>query len=921
MFKNKLLVFKILISVIILQCIMAFSFLSEAQQLQNPIPVPNRTNNPSNQNNLPKDTVNFKDSTAITKSVQKPGQIEAEIKYTAKDSIILKGNGTALLYGDTDINYQTINLKAAFVEVKIDSTLIYAMGVEDEKGEKTGEPVFSEGETSYNSRELKYNLKTKKGFIRHVVTKEGEGFIISDKTKKMGDNTFCIADGKYTTCENHDHPDFYLSISKGKIKPGEYIVTGPAHLVVADVPLPIALPFGFFPFTSKYSSGVLMPGYTDELNRGFGLTNGGYYFAINDYMDLELRGEIYTKGTWALSAATNYTKKYKFRGNLNVSYREDVTGEKGFPDYNKANNLSVQWSHSQDAKANPNFNFSASVRFSTSGYDRSNINTYARPEINSNNTKQSSISFQKRFPDLPSLSMTGSVSVTQRSKDSTLSVNLPTLNIGYTRFYPFKRKNAVGSEKWYEKIAMSYTGNFGLSIDNVKETQILKTSLVKDWRSIMQHNIPVSASFSLFKYINITPSVNYAEKWFLQSVNRSWNDIKQQEMMDTTSGFYRVFDFNMSVSASTKLYAFFIPSRAIFGDKIDRIRWVMTPNVGFSYVPDFQDKFWGYYQSYTKTTQTSAGLNTSDVLYSRFPTVSYGKGQNGSISYSLANNIEMKVKNDKDTTSKEAFKKISLIESLNLGGSYNLAADSMNWSNVSASIRLKLTKSYSLSLSTSFDPYMWGLNSRGNPVRINQLRLNNGKFPRFQGTSTSYSYTFSNETFNKLFNKEKKQTNENTSDDVASQGNSLNPEVKEGAVDAIKPEESVKSGDGSQKFSIPWSLSVNYSIRYGQNTEFNYSKMEYGMEFTHDLSINGSITLTQNWRITGNSSYNFKAKEFTYTSISVNRSLHCWNMSASIVPFGQYKSYNFHLGVNASMLSDLKYDKRSEYGTNNITWY
>ncbi|MPM33614.1 LPS-assembly protein LptD [bioreactor metagenome] len=808
---------------------------------------------------------------------------------------------------------------------------MYAKGTQNEKGEVIGEPVFSEGESSYNSKELMYNLKSKKGYIRHVVTQEGEGYIISDRTKKTEDNLFCMTGGKYTTCENHDHPDFYLSISKGKVKPGEYIVTGPAHLVIADVPLPIALPFGFFPFSSKYSSGVLMPNYTDEMTRGFGLTNGGYYFAINDYMDLELRGDIYTKGTWALSATTSYTKRYKFRGNLSISYREDVTGEKGMSDYSKANNMSIRWSHSQDAKANPNFTFSSSVNFSTSGYNRSNVNSYYRPELNSENTKSSSISFTKRFADLPSLNISGSMLINQRTKDSTINLSLPNINLSYSRFYPFKRKNPVGNERWYEKISMSYTGAFANSIDT-KENKLLSSSFTRDWRNGMRHSIPISATFNLFKFINISPSINYTERWYLRSIEKSWDKVAQKELNDTTDGFYRVFDFNMGVSASTKLYGFYIPLRSLFGDKIDRIRHVMTPSVGFGYTPDFGDPMWGYYNSYTKSVQSKTDPNVytnSEVEYSRFAGALYGvpgKGKSGSINFSLGNNLEMKVRNDKDTTGTTPFKIISLIESLNIGGSYNLAADSMRWSQFSTSIRLKLSKNYSLSLSTSFDPYMFGLTSSGNPVRINQLRWNNGKFPRFQGTSTSYSYTFSNETFSKWFGK-KDIDNKNKTGTTSTQdkfenidGSQSDPSQQNSGNKHDNAATEIAS-DGYTKIKIPWSFSVNYSIRYGNSSIFNKDKMEYEMEFSHNLSVNGNISLTPNWRISGNSTYDFRAKQFTYTSISVNRSLHCWNMSASIVPFGMYKSYNFHIGVNASMLSDLKYDKRSEYGVNNITWY
>lgn len=861
-------------------------------------------------------------------------EIEDIITYQAQDSIVLTSNGTAFLHGNTEINYQSINLKADYVKVKIDSSQIFAKGRLDEEGEMIGEPVFSEGESSYNSKELSYNLRSKKGFIRHVVTQEGEGYIISDKTKKSPDNLFCMAGGKYTTCEDHDHPHFYLSISKGKVKPGEYVVTGPAHLVVADVPLPIAIPFGFFPFTSKYSSGVLMPSYTDEMTRGFGLTNGGYYFAINDYMDLELKGDIYTKGTWALSAATSYVKKYKFRGNFSFSYREDVTGEKGLPEYNKANNMSIRWSHSQDQKANPNFNFTASVNFSTSGYNRSNVNSYYRPELNSENTKSSSVSFTKRFSNIPSLNLSGSVLVNQRTKDSTINLSLPNISISYSRFYPLKRKNPVGRERWYEKISMSYSGSFANSIDT-KENKLLSSSFTKDWRNGMKHSIPISASFNVLKHINISPSFNYTERWYLRSVEKSWDKDIQQEVRDTTSGFYRVYDFNMGISANTKLYGFYIPSRKIFGDKIDRIRHVMTPSVGFGYSPDFGDPNWRYYDSYIKSVRSPSNPDVytdTEVRYSKFEGSLYGtpgRGKSGNINFSLGNNLEMKVRNDKDTTGTEPFKKISLIDNLNLSGSYNLAADSMRWSNFSGSIRIKLPINYSLSLSTTFDPYMYELNSGGNPVRVNKLRWNHGKIPKFQGTSTSFSYTFNNDTFKKLFGGKTDKSDRPTGDigdgehemGMGEMSDSFDDGSSERTL-ASKPSTAlVESEDGYAEIKIPWSLSVNYSVRYGNTNIFNTDKMEYEMDFTHNLSLNGSLTLTPKWRISGNSTYDFKAKQFTYTNISVSRDLHCWSMSASIVPFGVYKSYNFHIGVNSSMLSDLKYDKRSEYGVNHINWY
>lgn len=901
---------------IILMSIILFVFMSELTYAQVKQITPENVQNVESNDTL---RSNLNDS---VKTNQKSNRIDAEIKYTANDSIVFTGNGTGFLYGESDIKYKNINLKADFVKVKMDSSTIYARGTTDSLGVKIGEPEFSEGDKAYKSRELTYNLKSQKGFIRQAVTQEGEGFIISDKTKKTQKEEFCMTNGKFTTCDNHDHPDFYLSMSRGKVKPGEYVVTGPAHLVVADVPLPIIVPFGFFPFTSDYSSGILMPSYVDELTRGFGLMNGGYYFAINDYMDLEMRGEIYTKGTWALRGNSTYRKKYKFSGSLGVEYREDVTGEKGMSDYNKAKSFRVTWSHSQDQKANPNFTFSSSVNFSTSGFSRSNINYYSRPDLNSENTKYSSINFSKRFPNIPSLSLSGGMSITQRTSDSTISMNLPNINVAYSRFYPFKRKDIVGKERWYEKISMSYSGSLANSI-TTKENLILKSSLSRDWKNGMRHSIPVSATFNVLKYINISPSFNYTERWYLQSVNKSWDKDSQREKIDTLSGFNRVYDFNMGVSASTKLYGFFIPIRALFGDKVDRIRHVLTPSIGFGYTPDFGDGNWGYYDYYTRSVRSTndpAVYNDSQVRYSHYDGSLYGSpgtGKSGSINFSLGNNVEMKVRNDRDTTGTVPFKIYSLIDNLSIGGNYNLAADSMRWSNFSVGLRLKLTKSYSLSLSTSFDPYMFALNSSGNPVRINQLRWNNGKFPRFQGTSTSYSYTLNNDTFKKLF--EKKSTVKST--DTSSENNGENKDGNE-EIPPQKPADDKTGKDtfGYVKNTIPWSISINYSVSY-VNSVFNKAKMEYDMEFRHNLSLNGSLDLTKNWKFTANSSYDFEFKKFTYTSINITRSLHCWSMSGSVVPFGAYKSYSFHIGVNASMLADLKYDKQSEYGQNVITWY
>ena len=860
-----------------------------------------------------------KDSSSV-KPIKKTktNQIDAEIVYSAQDSIVLLGNGTAFLHGKGDIKYKNIGLKSEFIRVKMDSSLIFARGKTDSIGKKIGEPIFTEGKTEYSSKELTYNLRTKKGYIRQAVTKQGEGYVISDKTKKTSDDILCMTDGKYTTCDNHEHPDFYLDLTRGKLKPGKYIVTGPAYLVIEDVPLPIAIPFGFFPFTDKYSSGILMPSYVDDYSRGFGLTNGGYYFAINDYMDLDVKGDIYTKGTWSVNASSRYIKRYKYSGNLSFSYRDDVISEKGLPDYNSRTSMSIIWSHSQDTKANPYFNFSSSVNYATSGYNQSNINSYYNGNVNSENTKGSSVSFTKRFPESP-FNLSGSMQINQRVKDSMISLTLPNLSVSMSRIYPFKRKTAIGKERWYEKISMSYTGTLANSIDT-KEYKLFHSSFTKDWKNSVLHNVPVSATFNLLKYINITPNITYTERWYLQSINKSWDRGTEVVKIDTINGFNRVFDFNMGVSASTKIYGFFTPIRSLFGDKVNQIRHVLTPSVSFSYRPDFSDPVWGYYGSYTQTLPdiTNPLIKHDQIIqYSHYEhglNGTPGAGKSGVVNFSLGNNVEMKVRNDKDTTGLVPFNKVSLIDALTISGGYNMAVDTMQWQIFNASLRLKLGKNYSLSLNGSFDPYMYSINNVGNIVRVNKLRWENGQFPKFLGTSTSYSYTFNNDTFKKKSKKKTTDTSTNTEPKL--------PTKTDDASAAEKEKKDIdKDKDGYQKVAIPWSLSVNYSVQYANTSVFDTTRLEYKMAFTHNLSLSGNISLTTNWKISANTSYDFKASQFTYTNINIIRNLHCWTMTASMVPFGIYKSYTFRIGVNASMLQDLKYNKQSSYGSNNITWY
>ncbi len=875
----------------------------------------------------------------------KPTAIDARIEYTSTDSMVIMGNGIAHMYGSGDLKYKTMGLTAEYIRVSMDSSTIFAKGVLDTiENEWVGQPVFSEGQDKYETEEITYNLKTQKGFIRNAITEQGEGYIVADKTKKVGDDVLMMAGGKYTTCDQHDHPHFYLRMTKAKVKPGDYIATGPAYLVVGDVPLPLAIPFGFFPFTNKYSSGLIMPNFGDDYTRGLYLSGIGYYFAINDYMDLELTGDIYTRGTWAVYARSKYLKRYKFNGSFSINYRWDVTGEKDMPDYNVAKNLSVQWSHRQDSKANPYNNFSASVNFKTSGYNRSNINSYYNVAANSENTTSSSISYTQRFPDSP-WNIGLSMNLTQRTKDSTLSVTLPSLTVSMSRIYPFKEKVRVGKEKWYEKISLQYNGSFSNSI-TCKEDYFFKSNFVKDWDNRLKHTLSSSASFMLFKYISITPSININDRMFFSRVDQRWDEKQNQVQKDTVMGFYNVYDFNASVSMSTKLYGFYIPFRKWFGDKVDRFRHVMTPSVNFSYHPDFGKDYWakrygGFYGSYDRliTTRDAAGnivpkldengLPIYEVVhYSRFKEAP-SRGAAATLGFSLGNNLEMKLRNDKDTTGKEPYKVYSIIDNLSISGGYNFIADSMNWQNFSVNLRIKIPKvNYTINLSGQFDPYMYTTTASGQHVRCNELYWNHGRFPHFLGTSTSFSYTFNNDVVKRWFNKEgTKKNDQEQEEDIAEptvdpMTGEIIPSKEDHTTKKKKKKDDEATDDGYLFAKIPWSLSVSYNLRYGASNEWDEKRNYYKMEFRHNLSFSASIGLGSGWKASTSLSYDVNAKKMSYTSINVSRDLHCWSMSASFVPFGPYKSYTFHIGVNASMLADLKYDKSSADATGKrIDWW
>ena len=852
--------------------------------------------------------------------------IDAPVKYSAEDSLVYDAeSGTAYLYGSSKVDYENMKLTSDKVDMNLNKSTVRATGTADstEEGEIKGKPVFTMGKDEYKSDTMAFNFKSKKGLIKGIYTEQQDGFLSGEVGKRDSTGSVYLQHGRYTTCDKA-HPDFYIALSRAKVRPGKDVVFGPAYLVVADVPLPLAIPYGFFPFSKKYSSGFIMPSYGDESDRGFYLRDGGYYFAISDKWDLKLLGEIYTRGSWGVSAASNYRKRYRYSGSFLFSYQDSKTGDKGLPDFAEQESFKIQWNHRQDPKANPYSSLSASVNFATSSYERNNLNSMYNPQTLTQSTRTSSVSWSTGFSSI-GLSLSATTNLSQNMRDSSIQITLPDLNISLSRFYPFKRKHLVGKERWYEKISMSYTGQLANSI-STKEDKLLHSNLIKDWKNAFQHTIPVQANFTLFNYINVTPSFNFTDRMYSKKVTRGWDNTLQKEVVrDTTYGFHNVYNWSMNVGASTKLYGFWVPNRKLFGDKIQAIRHVITPQVSFSYSPNFGARRYGYYDSYQ---YTDASGNVKLVEYSPYQDELYsvpGKYKTEMISWDVSNNLEMKIKSDKDTT---GYKKISIIDELGASMSYNAAADYHRWSDLSMRLRLKWWKNYTFSMNAQFATYAYELDANGKPYVGNHTEWGYGRLPRFQGMSQNFSFTLNPEKLKKWFGRKDDKDDDKVS--VDSDGpdtnieSNMDDDLEKGKYAAKKKRGNIAEtdDDGYMSFNMPWSLTIGYGITMRENTagRFNTKTMRYPYKFTQTLNFSGNIRISDGWNINFSSGYDFENHAMSMTTASLSRDLHCFNMSASVV-LAPYTSYNFTFRCNAATLTDaLKYDKRSGI-TNAVQWY
>lgn len=810
--------------------------------------------------------------------------LEAPIDYVATDSIIVAFDGQKVyLYGDAKINYMDIELTAYHMILDLETKEIYAEGRVDSTGTLVGKPIFQEGSDKFESRTLRYNFQTQKGIITDVVTQQGEGFVHSALTKKISRDEFVLKQGKYTTCDA-DHPHFFVHLSKAKVISNKKIITGPAYMVLEDFPIyfPV-LPFGYFPNSPKYSSGILVPSYGEEGNRGFFLREGGYYWAANEYFDVSARGDLYSRGSWATKLHTNYRMRYRFSGGFDFRYAVNVYGEKGLDTYTRSPQFQVTWSHSQDAKANPNRSFSANVNFSTSGYDKQNslsAESYLRTQ------KSSSISYTKRWENSP-FSMSANLRHSQNSTDSSLTLSLPELTFNMSKIYPLKFKNRKGSAKWYEQFGFSYSANMRNTI-TAKEKDILKKNFLTDWQNGIQHNLPISLpSFNLFKHINMSPSFSYSEKWYFSHVEKSYqpdqtfydrNGRPTHVKTDTITGLKRNYQYSYSLSASTNIYGNFMPRNP--KSRIKGIRHKLSPSVSFSYNPDFGNPKFGFW----KQVQTdSTGRMDYYTIFDGGIYGYAGRGAAGNISFSLNNNLEMKVQDMKDTTGTNPFKKVKLIDNLSLATSYNLIADSMNLQPIS--IRGRTTvQGVGINFGTTIDPYMTDKNG----IRINRYAWNYNK-----GLAKLGRLTNANLSFGLQFNSKKGE------------------KESEKARDAIENQQELP-GDFSNymDFNIPWDFGFDYTFNYSR-----FNPNEKG-RFTQTINLRGSLNMTKNWRLNMNTNYDIMARAFSFTNFSVHRDLHCWEMSLNFVPFGRMKSYSFTLNARSSMLRDLKVSKQRSFYDN-----
>ncbi|NRF38094.1 putative LPS assembly protein LptD [Pedobacter foliorum] len=834
-------------------------------------------------------------------SAPKDTVVSEKIEYSARDSSYFdKENEMVYLYGNARVKYQGIELDADYITYNSKTKLIYASGRTDAKGKYVGRPIFKmTGQSTSLADSIFYNTETSVGRIWGVFTEQEGGFFTGGKAKKQPDDEIHSKGQTYSTC-NLPHPHFGIYITKG-IVTEKQIITGPVYLKIEDIPLPIGLPFAFFPKPNKKSSGVILPSPGEDATRGFFLREGGYYLGLNDYWDAKMLATIYTRGSYEGTLLSNYTKRYKYNGNINFRYSNSRYGLEGTPEYNPRKDFNLQWTHTQNANARPGTTFSASVDAGTSSF---NQNTAGGSSYDYNqftkNTLRSSISYGKIFGNGITLGVAASGS--QETQNKTVSLQLPDISLSVPTFNPFDSKDRLGEQKWYQKITVGYNMQASNNISTT-EDQLFKRESLNKFKNGVSHQIPVNMAFNILDYFNFNTGVSYTERWQFQTIRKSYLKVlnsSDQEIIDTVPGFKRNGEYSLNMGVSTKIYSTAQFSK--FGN-FKALRHVMTPQVSFSYRPDFSDIAKGYYKNAFYTDGSpKIGFDGKQQKYSIFEGSPYGfpgAGRNASISFSLDNTVEAKVLTPKDTTGK-GDKKIPIIQGLSISGSYNFLAPSFKLSTLGFSGRSQFTDKLGVNYYGTLDPYRTkdSVDASGKLIRVlmDDYVWNVGKLPRLTNFGFSFNYSLNPEAL-----KKKNENDKNLKDKVAKTG--MTPEQAEELAKVSR------DPNAFVDFKIPWNFAFSYTFNY------NTDRVGQNSTITNTLNFNGDANITTKWKVQFNSGWDFKASTFSQTSLSIYRDLHCWDMSFSWIPFGAYQFYSVDIKVKASVLQDLKLSKRKNYYT------
>lgn len=815
--------------------------------------------------------------------------VNDKIERSCSDSTIqdLKTN-KIYYYGDAKVVYEDIVIEAAYVEFDMGKKTVFAKGLQDSTGKVYGNPIFTEGDKKYLSESMTFNFETKKGIITKVFAEDAMGYIHGTKIKKMDDNTINIRSGSFTTCSNQEHPHFEFYFGKARVIPNDKIVTGPAYFKLMETPLPIGVPFAIFPNTKGQRNGILVPSWGESANRGFYFENGGFYWGLNQYMDLQIVGDIYTRGSWAIKPTLRYNKRYAFNGSFSGSYAVNKIGSKGSSDYKESSDFKIRWIFKQDTKARPKSFFSADVYIVSSNYSKYNA-------ITSNeylsNTFQSSVAYQTRIGDL--FNFTANASHSQNTLTRVMTVSLPEVTLTMNRIYPFKKIGNPAKKRWYKDVYVSYTANAKNYVSMV-DSLYFKPGWLDNMQNGIQHRIPISMPVKLFKYITWTTSATILDRMYFRYFEKQWVEDPTRPSggyvkTDTINHFRNVFSFDVSTTMTTKIYGMLSFRKG----PIRAIRHVFTPSIGVSYNPDFSKDFWNYYGTYYDA-------NGIEQLYSMFQGNVYGSppsGESGRINYSFGNNLEIKIPSKKDTIT--GVKKIKIIEDLTFSGSYDIAKDSLNFSYLSVNGRTTLFKNMSLRYSSIWDPYI--LDSLGRK-QLNQFEWDVNK-RLFRKNSVAWnfsmSYSLNNDTFKNKGNKSSKR------------------QIKTSPLASEEEMNDIRSNpEGYVDWTTRWSLSMSYNLTLSNNPSYINYLLQDNRKVIQTLGVNGSVNLTPSWKVSVQTGWDFELKKLSYTSLTIYRDLHCWEMRFNWIPIGTYKSWNFQINVKASALQDLKLTRKKDYRDN-----